>query len=64
MNKRTNFQIKFALLENGLTARDLCQTLGLNETFFSNIVGGRVNPSDELQLRIAKALKVGASELF
>lgn len=60
----TNFRLKIAILEAGLTQRELARRVGLHESLVSLIARGRYNPDPLQEARIATALGRDVSELF
>ncbi len=59
-----NLALKIAILHTGKTQADIAERLGISQTVMSQIVRGRVVPSEAEQKAIARALKVPISQIF
>ena len=61
---RYNFAILKALKELRMTQTDLSEVSGLNQTLISQIINGRIVPSEGEKQKICIALKKPEQELF
>ena len=61
---RYNFAILKALKELHMTQTDLSEVSGLNQTLISQIINGRIVPSEGEKQTICIALKKTEQELF
>ena len=59
-----NKRLMLALVDVGLTQRELARRSGVHETTLSRIVNGRLIPSSDEARRIAKVLGRAPSDLF
>ena len=64
MKTPLNIRLKVALMKKGLRQIDLAIGIKVNPSLISNIINGRVRPSDELKGVISKYLEMNEEELF
>ena len=60
----TNWEVKKALKDNGMTLSDLQRLTGINRSILSWATTGRVNLTSEEKRKIAVALQKTEAELF
>jgi transcriptional regulator with XRE-family HTH domain len=59
-----NIKLKLRVLESGKRQIQIAREIGVPEPYFSKIVGGWVEPCEELKRKIAQALGCGVEEVF
>jgi len=59
-----NVALKVAIVESCQTSRVVAQRARIGEVRLSAIVHGRIEPNDDEQVRLAKALRRQRAELF
>ncbi len=59
-----NLQLKLAILENGLSQRELARKTGIHESFISMAVRGKYNLDEIQRAKIAKAIGKPEKEIF
>jgi len=59
-----NFSLKTAILKSGLKQRFIASIAKIDQTRFSKIIHGHVEPMEEEKYRIAKAIGIEKSKLF
>ncbi|MBT3368126.1 MAG: helix-turn-helix transcriptional regulator [Nitrospina sp.] len=57
-------KIRVALAEKGFTGRDLSRRTGINESYLSHLLRGRMNPTVDEAAKIGQALNRDPKELF
>ncbi len=62
--RRPNTKLKMALLEKGLTQRDLSFEIGISESVISTILNGYRQPGTDLKAKIAEYLGAKSDSLF
>lgn len=59
-----NIPLKVAILESGLTQRDLARLSGLHENYISMLVRGRLNPNEAEKQKISAVVGKEPQHLF
>ena len=62
--RNKNLNLKLAILEEGLTQRDLAREIGINESLVSMAIHGKFIFDDEQKSKIAQLLNRPERELF
>lgn len=57
-------KLKIAMLEKGISGRQLAREVGINESIMSLVVNGKYNLSPDQQERIARVLEKPIDQLF
>jgi len=64
MYPKPNKRLKKALIDAGLSQRELAEVVGMGESRISQVFNGHLLISRDMQSKIAAALKKRAKELF
>lgn len=64
ITKRVAKKLKTLRLERGLTQAKVAQNANMSTNYYAKIERGEVRPSIDIYERLAKSLKVTASDIF
>lgn len=64
ITKRVAKKLKALRLERGLTQAKVAQNANMSTNYYAKIERGEVRPSIDIYERLAKSLKVTASDIF
>jgi len=62
--KKLGENMKRIRLEKGMSQSDICQKLGVDRSYISNVESGNKNPTLSTITKLAKALCVSVDELL
>lgn len=60
----TRWPLKLAVMRSGLTQARVAMAIGKDPAWFSKVVKGYIDPTDEDQIKIASVLERDKSDLF